>query len=120
MRKDDEIRLLHMLDAAREATAFARGRTRGDLDNDRQLVLALVKDIEIVGEAATQVTESTRQGLPEIPWERIVGMRNRLVHAYFDINLDIVWETVQGDLPELISLLELAIPSGRGPVAESD
>ena len=114
MRKDDAIRLLHMLDAAREAVAFARGRTRDDLDNDRQLVLALVKDVEIVGEAATQVTEPTRQGLPEIPWERIVGMRNRLVHAYFDINLDIVWKTVQGDLPELISLLEPAIPSDGG------
>ena len=120
MRKDDEIRLLHMLDAAREAMAFVRGRTRGDLDSDRQLVLALVKEVEIVGEAATQVTEPTRQGLPEIPWERIVGMRNRLVHAYFDINLDIVWKTVQGDLPELISLLEPAIQSGRGPVAEPD
>ena len=104
MRKDDETRLLHMLDAAQEAVAFVQGRTRDDLDNDRQLVLALVKDVEILGEAATQVTEPTRQGLPEIPWERIVGMRNRLVHAYFDVNLDIVWETVQGDLPELISL----------------
>ena len=81
MRKDDAIRLQHMLDAAREAVAFARGRTRGDLENDRQLVLALVKDVEIVGEAATQETKATRQNLPEIPWERIVGMRNRLVHA---------------------------------------
>ena len=120
MRKDDEIRLLHMLDAAREAVGFAQGRTRGDLDNDRQLVLALVKDVEIVGEAATQVTEPTRQDLPEIPWERIVGMRNRLVHAYFDVNLDIVWKTVQGDLPDLISLLERVIPSERGPATKSD
>jgi uncharacterized protein with HEPN domain len=120
MRKDDDIRLLHMLDAAREAVAFARGRTRGDLDNDRQLVLALVKDVEIVGEAATQVTQPTRQHLPKIPWEQIVGMRNRLVHAYFDINLDIVWETVRGDLPELISLLEAVVPSERGPIPETD
>ena len=113
MRRDDDIRLRHMMDAAREAVAFARGRTRADLDKDRQLVLALVKAVEIVGEAATQVTEPTRQRLPQIPWERIVGMRNRLVHAYFDINLDIVWKTVRGDLPELISLLEPAIPSER-------
>lgn len=120
MRKDDEIRMLHMLDAAREAVAFARGRTRGDLDNDRQLVLALVKDVEVVGEAATQVTKPTRQHLPEIPWEQIVGMRNRLVHAYFDIDLDIVWKTVRGDLPELISLLESVIPSERDPTAESE
>ena len=114
MRRDDEIRLRHMLDAAQEAVAFARGRTRADLDEDRQLVLALVKDVEIVGEAATQVTEPARQRLPQIPWKRIVGMRNRLVHAYFDINLDIVWKTVQGDLPVLISLLEPVISPERG------
>ena len=120
MRKDDVIRLLHMLDAAREAVAFSRARTRGDLNNDRQLVLALVKDVEIVGEAATQVTKPTRQQLPDIPWEQIVGMRNRLVHAYFDINLDIVWKTIQGDLPELIILLERAIPPEYGPTQKTD
>ena len=111
MRRHDEIRLRHMLDAAREAVSFARGRTRGDLDTDRQLVLSLVKDIEIVGEAATRVSEPARRRLPEMPWERIVGMRNRLVHAYFDVNLDIVWKTVREDLPELIALLEPTIPS---------
>lgn len=109
MPKDDEIRLRHMLDAAREALSFAHGRTRGDLDNDRQLVLALVKAIEIVGEAAARVSEPTRRRLPDMPWERIVGMRNRLVHAYFDINPDIVWRTGQEDLPELIALVEKAL-----------
>lgn len=120
MRKDDEIRLRHMLDAALEAIAFAHGRKRADLDNDRQLVLALVKDIEIVGEAATQVSEPTRQHLPQIPWEQIVGMRNRLVHAYFDINLDILWNTVQRDLPELISLLRPAIPPHHGSTPQAN
>ena len=110
MRKDDEIRLRHMLEAAHEAASFARGRTRGDLDIDRKLVLSLVKDVEIVGEAATRITESTRQQLPTIPWEEIIGMRNRLVHAYFSINLDIVWQTVREDLPMLIALLEPLVP----------
>ncbi len=114
MRKDDEIRLRHMLDAAREALSFTQGRTRSDLDRDRQLVLALVKDIEIVGEAAARITEPGRRDAPEIPWQRIVGMRNRLVHAYFDIDLEVVWKTVQEDLPQLIALLEEAIPSGPG------
>ena len=82
------------------------GRTRDDLDLDRQLVLALVKSIEIVGEAASRVTESSRQDLPQIPWDQIIGMRNRLVHAYFDINLDILWTTAQEDLSKLIDLLE--------------
>lgn len=77
MQRDDEIRLRHMLDAAREVLSFAQGRTRNDLEYDRQLVLALVKDIEILGEAATHVTGRSRLSTPEIPWERIVGMRNR-------------------------------------------
>lgn len=90
MHRNDEIRLRHMLDAAREAVSFTRGRIRVDLESDRQLVLSLVKDIEIVGEAAVRITESTRTQTPEIPWQEIVAMRNRLVHAYFNINLDIV------------------------------
>ena len=105
MRRSDAIRLRHMLDAAEEAIGFVRGRTRQDLDHDRMLVLALMKDIEIIGEAAYQVTQETRQSLPEIPWEDIVGMRHRLVHAYFDINLDILWATVQEDLPALLTIL---------------
>ncbi len=76
MQRDDEIRLRHMLDAAREAIGFARYHSRSDLDGDRQLVLSLVKSIEIVGEAASQVTEPTRGSLPGIPWQEIVAMRN--------------------------------------------
>ena len=106
MRRDDEIRLRHMLDAAREAVSFARGRVGGDLETDRQLVLSLVKDIEIVGEAAAQITGVAREEVPGIHWQEIVAMRNRLVHAYFNINLDIVWQTVQEDLPTLIAKLE--------------
>ena len=120
MRRDDAIRLPHMLDAAREAISFARGRTRGDQDTDRQLVLALVKDIEIVGEAATGVTKPTPRSFQEIPWERIVGMRHRLVDAYFDINLEIVWKTAQEELPELIGPLESAIPPEPGPAPETE
>ena len=106
MRRDDEIRLRHMLDAAQEALSFVQGRDRSKLDTNRQLVLSLVKDIEIVGEAAAQVSEATRARTPEIPWKEIVSTRNRLVHGYFSINLDIVWQTTQEDLPSLIALLE--------------
>ena len=84
MRKDDLVRLRHMLDAAQEAIEFVKDKHREDLDNDRKLTLALVKDLEIIGEAAYQITEETRRALPEIPWEDIIGMRHRLVHAYFD------------------------------------
>jgi uncharacterized protein with HEPN domain len=109
MRRDDAVRLRHMLDAAREATEFARGKRREDLNGDRKLALALVKDIEIIGEAAYQISEDTRRQLPAISWDDIVGMRNRLVHAYFDINLDILWRTLQDDLPPLIETLRNAL-----------
>ncbi len=110
MIKHDEIRLRHMIEAAREAVSFAHGRVRSDLEVDRQLVLSLVKDIEIIGEAATQVTEPTRMELADIPWTKIIAMRNRLVHAYFSINLDVVWQTVQEDLPTLITNIERIVP----------
>ena len=106
MFKSDRVPLRHMVDAMREAVSFADGRVREDLNEDRQLTLALVKDLEIIGEAAAQVSEATRQQLDDIPWSQIIAMRNRLVHAYFDINLDIVWQTVQKDLPPLITRLE--------------
>lgn len=106
MRKDDVIRLRHMLDAAQEVMGFVQGRARADLNDDRLLVLALVKGIEIIGEAANQISETTRAQLQGIPWEDIIGMRHRLVHAYFDINLDILWQTTQEDLPALIAVLE--------------
>ena len=110
MSRHDEIRLRHMIEASREAVSFADGRVRDDLESDRQLLLSLVKEIEIVGEAASQITDSTRKDLGEIPWSSIVAMRNRLVHAYFSINLDILWKTVQEDLPSLIDQLERVVP----------
>ena len=109
MQNDDLIRLHHMLDAARESIHFARNKTRRSLDTDRKLVLALVKSIEIIGEAAAQVTKEGREQVPQIPWPSIISMRNRLIHAYFDINLDIVWQTINDDLPPLVIELEKEI-----------
>ncbi|OGH55577.1 MAG: hypothetical protein A3G34_00685 [Candidatus Lindowbacteria bacterium RIFCSPLOWO2_12_FULL_62_27] len=95
-----------MLDAAKEAREFVSGRSRPDLDSSRMLALSLVKCIEIVGEAATKVSDETRNRQPHVPWLDIVGMRNRLIHAYFDINLDILWSTITQDMPPLITALE--------------
>ena len=110
MRKDDTVRLQHMLDASREALSFAASRSREDLDSDRMLALSLVRCIEIIGEAASRVSGETRTLVPQIPWQDLVGMRNRLIHAYFDIDHDRVWDTVQDDLPSLIAQLEDLIP----------
>ncbi len=111
MHAHDIIRLRHMLEAAEEAMSFARGLTRADLDGDRRTVLAIVKSVENIGEAASKVSADCRRGLPEIPWPAIVAMRNRLVHVYFAVNLDRVWETITDDLPRLIAEFEKALPS---------
>lgn len=113
MRPQDSVRLRHMLDATREAIEFAAGHVRADLDRDRQLTMALVKEIEIIGEAAYQMSEDSRGEVPGIPWPDIIGMRHRLVHAYFDINLDILWDTVARNLPPLRQALEKAVASER-------
>ena len=106
MNANDEIRLRHMLDSAHTVMRLAQGRTRRDLDEDEGLALSLAKAIEMIGEAANHVSESARGDTPSIPWAQIIAMRNRLVHAYFDIDLDVLWQTVQGDMPELIAQLE--------------
>jgi uncharacterized protein with HEPN domain len=95
-----------MLDAAREARAFAKDKKRADLDASRMLALSLIKSIEILGEAASKVTKEGREAHPEIPWADIVVTRNRLIHVYFDIDLDLVWYSVTDDLPPLIAALE--------------
>ena len=105
MHKADAIRLRHMLDAAQETLSFVEGKTRKDLETDRVLALALVKSIEIIGEAANQVSPEGQAACHNVPWREIITMRNRLVHAYFDINLDIVWNTVVDELPPLTDVL---------------
>ena len=111
MNEGDPIRLRHMLDAAREAISFAKDKTRESLDTDRKLLLALVMDIAIIGEAASKVTREFQDKNPQIPWPEIIAMRNVLIHAYADIDEDIVWDTVTGNLPELVAELEKALPS---------
>lgn len=103
--QDDQIRLRHMLDAAYKAINIVNNLTFQDLEKDEILALALVKLIEIVGEAASRVSKQYQTDHPQIPWSAMIGMRNRLVHAYFDINLKILWQTTQEDLPSLIEAL---------------
>ena len=95
-----------MLDAARDAVAFARSRKREDLDRDRQFALALVKCVEIVGEAASQVSAEGQKEVVALPWRDIIDMRHHLVHAYYDINMEILWRTIAKDLPPLIQVLQ--------------
>jgi len=111
---DPPIRLRHMLDAARKARQFIEGRTRSDLDKNDMLMLALVRLLEVVGEAAKAVPEDVRRRTPQIAWKDIAGTRDRLIHGYFDVDLDIVWEIVTKDLPPLIAALEQLISAHHG------
>ncbi|MFA5352958.1 MAG: DUF86 domain-containing protein [Thermodesulfovibrionales bacterium] len=109
MQHEDLIRLRHMLDAATEAVTFSSGRSLEDLDSDRMLLLSLIRCIEIIGEAASKVSDEGRKTTPEIPWKSMIAMRNRLIHAYFDVDPEVVWKTVTMELPALISLLRTSI-----------
>jgi uncharacterized protein with HEPN domain len=106
MTASDANRLRHMLDAAREAVEFGAGQKRDDLIHNRVLALALVRCIEIIGEAAAKVSPELRSKYPEIPWADIIGMRHRLVHAYYEIDLGRICDTLTADLPPMISQLE--------------
>lgn len=110
---DDLVRLRHMRDAAQLALRFCVGRARSDLDSDVMLRFALVHAVTVLGEAASRVSAGTRAAHPELAWPAIVGMRNRLVHAYFDIDTTMLWDTLAHSVPDLLQQLELI--DGVGP-----
>lgn len=96
-----------MADAAESALRFCQGRTRADLDTDDMLRFALTRAVQVIGEAANKVSSEARMQIPGIAWPAIVGMRNRLVHAYFDVDSNILWTTVSERLPSLLRELNL-------------
>ena len=110
----DRLRLLDMRDAAEKARRIATGRTRADLESDEMLDLALVKAIEIIGEASRHVSEETRALAPDIDWGNIVGMRNNLVHAYWKVNYNVLWDVITNRLQPLITELNRLIEAKYG------
>ena len=109
-RHRPEVRLRHMPDHAREAVELVSGKTQADLTNTRLLQLGLVRLVEIVGEAAASIPKDQRTKYPEIPWQDVVGMRNKLIHEYDRIDLDILWDTITVELPDLIETLHAILP----------
>ena len=105
-RKNDRLHLLRMREAAQYAIRIVQGRERRDLDEDLTLQLALVKAVELVGETANRVSVELRNQENQLPWRRIIGMRHILVHHYWRLDLDIVWEAAMVDIPPLITELE--------------
>jgi len=104
--REDEALLRDMLEHARRTISAASGRVRADLEHDPVFLAALERFVEVVGEAASRLTEQTREESPRVPWREIIAMRNRLVHGYFAVDHDILWTVVNDELPSLVAALE--------------
>lgn len=111
MENKDFARLKHMLDSTEAILFFVKGKRKTSLDKDRLLRSAVLRELEIIGEAANRISERTKKQFPHLPWKELIGMRNRLIHAYFDIDHDIVWKTVREYLPTFHKQLKKAVDS---------
>ena len=105
-RRDPRVYIHHMLDHAVEALEMTRGRSRSDLDTDRMLNLSLVRLMEVVGEASRRVPQDFRNRYPNVPWRETSDLRNRLIHAYDEVDFDTLWEVIRDEVPLLIEQLE--------------
>lgn len=106
--QDDRIRAQHMLEAARDVVLIARGRRVDDLRADMPMRRAMVNAIQEIGEAAAKVWPTGRARMPGVPWGVVVGMRNRLVHGYDEVNYEMVWKVATEEVHPLIAMLEAA------------
>lgn len=113
---NDRERLRHMLDAARDVSTYVEGRSRADLDSDSMLLRALVNALQVIGEAAARVSDEGRARVPTLPWGEIVGTRHILVHVYWGIDADQVWNAAIEDVPVLIKAIDAALAAW--PVVE--
>jgi uncharacterized protein with HEPN domain len=114
MMKDNSVYLHHIVDAIERVERHLAGITREEFFEAELVQDGVVRQLEIIGEAARNLPEGFREEHPDIPWGQIVGMRNRLIHAYFQVDLAIVWEIAELDLPVLRSHIESILGSKRG------
>jgi len=106
MQSKDIIRLRHIIDEAGEACKYAEGISLDEFVEDGKTVRAVIRSIEVIGEAASKISIEFRMEHPDVPWQKVIGMRNRLIHVYFDIDYNIIWQTVKENLPPLIEQLQ--------------
>ena len=106
----DPALLLDMLIAAREAREFGEGLTWEEFQRSSLHQHAIAKALENIGEAARQLSDETKAAHPEIPWPQIIGLRHRIAHDYFHLDLVRMWEIVQHDVPALIGMIEPLVP----------
>jgi uncharacterized protein with HEPN domain len=115
--REDRIRLIHMLEAARRVERYCAGMTCAALEADEMRLLAVVKSIEVIGEASTKVSDATCTRVTEIDWQGVRRMRNRLIHGYDTIDVARVWDAVEIDVPPLIAALSKALAEWPPDVA---
>ena len=106
MKKDDTVYLRHILDAIQQIRDYVQDVPAEQFLRDRLLQDGVVRQLEIIGEASRNLSAKFRQTYVEVPWSQIIALRNRIIHAYFDVDLRVVWEIVQGDLPSLKQQVE--------------
>ncbi len=109
MKPEDKFRIQHMIEASVEALSFVKGIKKREFKKNRILILSVIKEIEIIGEAAAKISKETCLQNPDVLWKDITGMRNRLIHGYFEVDVNRVWDTIQYNLPHLIKSLEKII-----------
>lgn len=107
--REDRIRLTHMVESASRAVRISSGLTAASLAADEVRMLAVVKSIEVIGEASTKISEATQQRLPAIDWQGVRQMRNRMIHGYDTIDPARVWDALSIDVPPLIVEIEQAL-----------
>jgi uncharacterized protein with HEPN domain len=105
MKREYEDYLRDMLENAEKALSFVQGLDYDGFCKDDKALYAVIRALEIIGEAARQIPEKVRENNPETPWREIAGMRNKLTHEYFGVNTKVVWRTVHEDLPVIIPAL---------------
>jgi uncharacterized protein with HEPN domain len=105
----DRVFIAQMIEAAEAALEFCDGETREQFLDDRLVAFAVVRAIQLVGQAARGVSIEVQDARPEIPWRQMIGMRNVVVHDYADVDLTLVWKTVHDDLPGLIERLQAVL-----------
>lgn len=109
MEKKDFNRLNHMLEAAKAILEHIRSKKQSDLERNRLLLGGVVRELMLIGEAANAISPDVKAQLPDVPWKEVIGMRNQLIHAYFEVNYKIIWITVTEDIPKLVSILETVL-----------
>jgi uncharacterized protein with HEPN domain len=105
-RHNDQVPLQHMIDYIKQGIALSADKSRDDLDTNVLFELAMVRVVEVIGEAAARVSDEFQGQHPEIPWRQIIGVRNRLIHGYDQIHKDVLWKILKSDLPELLPKIE--------------